>query len=367
MNGTMPALPAGLTVADVAHASKGRVVGRGDLALTRLDTLEHADTGTLTFIRSRGYAHMWPGSRASAALVTADIEVPGHDPDRRALIVVDDADLAMLALLGLTQRAESSPPTGVHSSAVVDPGAQVDPTAWVGPLCVVERGAAVGPGARLVSGVRVGKGARVGSGSLLHHGVTVYERCVIGASCVLHAGVVIGADGFGYRPDPAGKGVVKVPHIGNVEVGDHVEIGANACIDRAKFGTTSIGAGTKIDNLVQIAHNCTVGRSCLICGQAALAGSVTLGDGVVIGGQVGIADNVTIGAGARLGAQSGVMADVEPGQTVLGTPARPGREALRNWAAISRIADSLQILREAVARVRRDAGLAPDKPQDTRP
>lgn len=150
--------------------------------------------------------------------------------------------------------------------------------------------------------------------------------------------MVIGADGFGYRPAPDGRGLVKIPHLGNAVLDSHVEIGANTCIDRARFGSTRIGAGTKIDNLVQIGHNCRIGRSVVICGCTGIAGSVTIGDGVQIGGNCGIADNVTIGRGARIAAKTGVMHDVPEGITVAGLPAFPGRDYLRMIAALRKLA-----------------------------
>ncbi len=183
--------------------------------------------------------------------------------------------------------------------------------------------------------------------STLHPHVSVLDRCIIGNDCVLHAGVAIGADGFGYRPSPDGRGLLKIPHIGNVVIGDHVEIGANSCVDRAKFGSTTVGNGTKIDNLVQIAHGCRVGRSCIICGQTGMAGSVIVGDGVIIGGGVGVADNVEIGSGARIAALSGVTGNVPAGQTWMGAPAAPAGEWRRTYAAMRRMGKPKGQVRES--------------------
>jgi UDP-3-O-[3-hydroxymyristoyl] glucosamine N-acyltransferase len=149
--------------------------------------------------------------------------------------------------------------------------------------------------------------------------------------------VSIGADGFGYRPAPDGSGLIKIPHIGNVVIGNYVEIGANSCVDKAKFNSTVLGDGCKIDNLVQIAHNCILGKSCIMAGSSGLAGSVTLGDGVIIGGSASIKDHVTIGAGATVGAGSGVIADVPPKGSVLGYPATESREMLKQWVALKRL------------------------------
>ncbi|MCK4821889.1 UDP-3-O-(3-hydroxymyristoyl)glucosamine N-acyltransferase, partial [bacterium] len=171
------------------------------------------------------------------------------------------------------------------------------------------------------------------------------ERCQIGNKCIIHPNVTIGADGFGYRPADDGKSLVKIPQIGTVIVGDDVEIGAGSCIDRGKFSATSIGNGTKIDNLVQIGHNCRIGRSCVIAGMTGVSGSVTIGDGVIIGGGVGIKDHVTIGNGARIGGKSGVISDVAPGQTVIGFPAGEYKKTLRQWAALKKLPDLYKLVK----------------------
>lgn len=335
-------LAAGWTAGEVARLVGGRVEGEPMSRVTRFASLDDADRASLVFMRSPGFAKRWGACAApvgivseralSAALASAPAPAP------RALVVVADADLAMVALLRLAEPPPVLPPAGVHQSSVVAPGARVDPSACVGPLCVIGPGAIVGAGAVLLSQVTLGAGASVGAGCVLHPGVRVLERCVVGDRCTLHAGVVLGADGFGYVPSPDGGGVVKVPHLGHVELESDVEIGANTCVDRAKFGVTRIGRGTKIDNLVQVGHNVVIGRSCIICGNVGLAGSVTLGDGVVLGGGVGIADGVTIGAGAKLAAYSAVSNDVPAGATYMGIPAMPAPQARRMYAAMMRAA-----------------------------
>ena len=177
----------------------------------------------------------------------------------------------------------------------------------------------------------------IGSRTVIWSGTIIRERCRIGNSCIIHPNVTIGADGFGYRPSADGRGMVKIPQIGTVEIGDSVEIGAGSCVDRRKFSATSIGDGTKIDNLVQIAHNCKIGRSCVMAGQSGLAGSVTLGDGVIMGGRAIVSDHVTVGAGARLGGNAGVMSDVPPGKTLLGIPADDYRKTLKVWASMKKL------------------------------
>lgn len=319
--------------------------GRGDLAITHLETLERAGKGALTFIRSRAYAQDWAKSGATAALISRGISAEGHDPSSRALIWVPDADLALNVVLELLATRSTARAPGVHASAVVDPAATVAPGASVGPNCTAEAGAVIGEGSVLVANVYLGHNARVGRACTLHAGVSVLDRCIIGDGCILHAGVVIGADGFGFRPAPDGRGVVKIPHIGHVEIGRAVEIGANSCVDRAKFGATIIGDGTKIDNLVQVGHGCRVGRSCLICGQVGLAGSVEIGDGAMLGGQAGAADNVRVGAGAMVAAQAGVMKDMPAGESWFGMPGGPAMAFFRDTATLRKLAQKMQDLR----------------------
>jgi UDP-3-O-[3-hydroxymyristoyl] glucosamine N-acyltransferase len=259
----------------------------------------------------------------------------------------------MIPMLEAFAPAPPAPAPGIHTSATIDPGARIDPAASIGPLCVVGERAIIGPRAVLMNSVSIGAGVSIGEGTNLHPGVVVESRCSIGKSCIIHGCAVIGADGFGYRPTGRGRSVTKVPHVGDVRVGDHVEIGAGTCIDRAKFGSTTIGSGTKIDNLVQIAHNCRIGRDCIICGLCGLSGSVTLGDGVILAGQVGIADGITIGTGARVGARSGVNEDIPAGESWLGAPAMPMRDAARNYAVMRDIATHIRELRKFL---RADAG-----------
>ncbi|MCC6661820.1 MAG: UDP-3-O-(3-hydroxymyristoyl)glucosamine N-acyltransferase [Phycisphaerales bacterium] len=347
----------GHTTGSIAKLLGAVPEGPDDLPITGVEALSHAAPGHLTFLRSAEFAAQWSGSGASAALVAAALEVPGHDATRRTLLRVPDADLAMIRALELFAPPPAAAEPGVHPTAVVDPAARLGRGVSIGPHCLVGAGTTLGDGVVLEHAVTLGRGVGIGPGTLLRAGVTILDRCTVGARCILHPGVIVGTDGFGYRPAPDGRGVVKIPHIGYVRIEDDVEIGANSCIDRGKFGPTVIGAGTKIDNLVQIAHNCVVGRACLIAGQAALAGSVTLGDGVILGGQVGVADNLRIGPGAVLAAQSGVTGHLAGGLTYLGTPARPIRETRRIYAGVRRIEAMLERLR-ALEKAARDGAKA---------
>jgi UDP-3-O-[3-hydroxymyristoyl] glucosamine N-acyltransferase len=359
------ASPALHTTGSLAALLGAELAGPDSLAIHGLATIDDALPGQLTFIRSARYAGRWAASGATAALVSRGVAVPGHDPAARALLVVADAEASMLALL----RAFAPPPPiwepGVHPTAVVDPTATIGPGASIGPFSVVGPRTTIGAGVALVAQVYLGADVRLGDRSVFHPGVRVLDRCEVGADCELWPNVVIGADGFGYQPDPAGRGVVKIPHLGNVVLGDRVEIGANSSVDRGKFGSTTIGWGSKIDNHCQIGHNCVVGRSVIICGMAGIAGSVRIGDGAVIAGHVGIADNLEIGERAVVAAKSGVISNVPPGETWFGIPAGPHRDQLRSLAALRRLPDELRRLARLEETVNGRLGAPPAPPGES--
>ncbi|MGD9690064.1 MAG: UDP-3-O-(3-hydroxymyristoyl)glucosamine N-acyltransferase [Phycisphaerales bacterium] len=324
------------TTGAIARALGAELDGPGDIELRRLNTIEGAGPEDLTFVRSKAYAAKWPESKGGACLVSRDVALPRVER-RAAAIIVDNADLALIRLIPRFKPPERRPSAGVHPTALIGSGARIDPSASIGPMCVIGDDVELGAGVVLRAGVVIGAGVRIGAQSELEPNVVVHDWCVIGRHCLLHSGCIIGADGFGFRPSPDGRGVVKIPHAGNVEIEDHVEIGACTCVDRGKFGPTVIGAGTKLDNHVQIAHNVVIGRSCLIAGCTGIAGSVVIGDGVMIGGHCGIADNLRIGRGARLAAFAAVMKDVAPGATVMGVPAVPHIQFFRQAAVLGKL------------------------------
>ena len=332
------------TIEEINQAVNGTLDGNPTILISGVEQISEATKNQLTFIGENKYIKLWNQSNASAAIVNDNLDIePGED---RALVRVADADLAMALVL---QMYEPEPPKcepGIHSTAVVDSTAEIGSGASIGAGCYIGPGVVIGANTKLYPNVTVLDDTSIGSETIIWSGTVIRERCRIGKHCIIHPNVTIGADGFGYRPSPDGRGLVKIPQIGTVEIGDGVEIGAGSCVDRGKFSATSIGDGTKIDNLVQIAHNCKLGRFCVIAGHSALGGSVTLGDGVMMGGGARVKDHVTIGAGARLGGNTGVMSDVAPGKTLLGVPADDLRQTLRLWAAQKQLPDLIKQMKK---------------------
>ncbi|MEO1236423.1 MAG: UDP-3-O-(3-hydroxymyristoyl)glucosamine N-acyltransferase [Planctomycetota bacterium] len=331
----------------VAELIGGRLVGDPDATITGLAEIGQGRPGDLTFIGEAAYAARWADSQATAAIVTEGIDAePGEG---EALIFVDNADLAMARVLDHVAPPPTRPEPGIHPTAAVDPAADVADDVTIGAFCVVGAGAVLGPGVVLHPHVTVMDRSRIGEASVLWPHVVVRERCVLGGRCVLEPGVVIGADGFGYRPGQTDDGqprIVKVPHLGYVELGDEVEVGANTTIDRGKFGATTIGDGAKIDNLVQIGHNCRIGRLSIISGCCALAGSVVIGDGCLVGGAAVFKDHVSIGHGCKIAGGAAVITDIPDGEDWAGYPAKPAKDAFREEMAVRKLPDLLKQLRK---------------------
>ena len=324
------------SIKEINEILKGELVGNTNLQINGPEQLEKAGNNHITFVGSRKYVRLWETSKACAAIVDEKLKIePGDD---RALIRVKNADLAMARLLEVFDPGPPQFDVDIHPTAVVHQSATIGKNCKIGAGCYVGKDVVLGDGVVLFPNVTILDETKIGTGTVIWPGAVIRERCEIGGWCIFHNNVSIGADGFGYRPGEDGRGLVKIPQIGNVVIGNAVEIGANSCVDRGKFSSTIIGDGCKIDNLVQIAHNCIMGRSCIMAGNSGLAGSVTLGDGVIIGGSASIKDHVTIHSGAVVGAGSGVMNDVAAGKTVLGYPATDAREMLKQWVALRRLA-----------------------------
>lgn len=327
-----------LTVAQVAQHLQGQVVGDDSVELTGLAPADRAKASELTFAENASYFAAAEHSQATAILVAEPFE-----SSSKILIRVANARVALARVLPLFFPPEEHP-CGIHPSAAIADSARVDPTAHIGPNCVL--GARVRLGARcvLMGGNDLRADCHLGDDVSLFPNVVLYRQTHLGHRVTIHAGSVIGSDGFGYVLDQGRHR--KVLQLGNVIIHDDVEIGANVAIDRGTLGSTVIGQGTKIDNLVHVAHNVVIGQHCLILGQVGFAGSTTLGDYVVVASQSGIADHLKLGNQALVGAKSGVMRDVPDGGRVLGIPATADRQAKRQMIALQQLPELLRRTRE---------------------
>ncbi len=309
-------------LAQLAERIGGEVVGDPELTVGGVRSLERAGPDDLSFVTRSAFRAQAARSGAAALLVPPALaggDAPGDSALDRPLLVAAHPTLALARILELFHPVES-PAAGIHETAVLAPGCEIDPSAHVGPYAVIGEGSHVGASASVGPHAVIGRGCRVGAGAVLHPHVVLYDSTEIGDRVVVHAGTVLGADGFGYASH--GGEHVKVPQVGRTVVESDVEIGALSAVDRALTEETRIGAGSKIDNLVQVGHNVQVGRGCLLCGQAGVAGSARLGDYVVLGGQSGAADHVKVARGVQAAGKSAILQSVsEEGLQVGGIPA----------------------------------------------
>lgn len=326
------------TVRQLAELVNGEVVGDGSLAVAHARVLREAQTGDITFLENDKQLSCLEKCTASSAVVSRKVSANG-----KTLIRVDDPLTAFIAIVRHLQGRADSPIHGVDRLACVHPTVKLGPDASVHSFAVIGEGTTIGARCRIHSGAVLGRNCRIGDDVVLHPNCVLYDDTVLGNRVSVHANAVLGADGFGYRFQQ-GKHV-KVPQLGHVEIADDVEIGACTTIDRGTFQATRIGAGTKIDNQVMVAHNCQIGRHNLLVSQVGIAGSSSTGDYVVAAGQAGIVGHVNIGAGAIIGAQAGVTKDVPAGQRYLGSPATPEREQKRMLMSMEKLPEFRKDLR----------------------
>ena len=321
-----------LTLAELAASIAGEFPpDSGSLAISGPASLDEAREGEISFFGHPRYVADLRSTLASAVLVPLDFS--GETP--AVCVRVENPSAAFTQITQKFIPVPVPPPVGIHPSAIVASDAQVAADAGIQAQAVVESGAVVGPRSVIGAGCFVGRSAKIGADCFLHPHAIVRENCILGDRVILHSGTVIGADGFGY--DTKDGRHHKIPQIGNVVVENDVEIGANTTVDRARFGRTVIGEGTKIDNLVMIAHNVVIGKHCIICAQAGISGSTKVGNYVVIAGQAGLVGHINIGDGAIIGAQTGVSNDVEPKAIVVGSPPRPIGEWKRSIVRVDRL------------------------------
>lgn len=334
-----------LTAADIAAAVGGKLVGAADARVRSVAPIHRASRDDLTFLATPRYAALLAGSDPGVLLVSPELaETPGTP---RARVVTEKPQEALLSLLPRLYRVPKHQP-GVHPTATIGRGTALGRGVAIGPYAVIGAGASIGDGSAIGAHTVIGDGVTIGEQCRLFPHVTLYSGCTIGSRVVVHAGARLGSDGFGYV---FRDGVhEKIPHVGQCIIHDDVEIGANTTIDRGSIDDTVIGAGTKIDNLVQVAHNVRVGRLCLLMSQVGLAGSVRVGDGCILAGQSGAAGHGEIGDGARLAGRAAVFGNVPAGETWSGYPARPHRDSLKAHATLYRLAGLMKRLERLLAK-----------------
>ena len=339
------------TVSQIAEQLQGEVVGDGSLELTGFASADQARKGDLTFAEKEMYFAAAEESEATAVIVTGEFT-----STKKVLIRVPNARVAVARVLPVFFPPDQHP-LGIHPSAIIAASAQIDPTAHIGPSCVIGARVRLGARSALMGGNHIGADCVIGADVSLYPNVVIYARSQIGERVTIHASTVIGSDGYGYAFDEGRHH--KVLQVGQVIIHDDVEIGANTAIDRGALGATVIGQGTKIDNLVHIAHNVVIGRHCLVMGQVGFAGSTKLGDYCVIASQSGIAGHLKLGHQATVGAKSGVMRDIPDQGKVLGIPAAPDKQAKRQMIAVQQLPELIRRTRELekqVAELRAKAG-----------
>lgn len=329
------------TIAELARMVDGVVEGESDTQITGVAVVEDAEQGDLVIADRNPYFTKAMNSPACCILTGRDC---GSATNGKSIIRTDNPQEAFMRLLEVFGGEEITPKSGIAAGAVVEENVELGQNVSIGANCFIGQGTVIGTGTVIYPNAYVGEQVTIGTDCRIFPNVTVYRNCCIGSRVTLHAGGVIGGDGFGFK-SCGESGLLKYPHIGSVEIGDDVEIGANSTIDRAKTGKTIIGSGTKIDNLVHIAHNVKIGKNCVIVAQTGVAGSAHIGDGVTLAAQSGVKDHVDIGASAVIAARSGVIGNVQAGNVVSGFPARDHRNEMRVEAARLHLPEMMKRLR----------------------
>lgn len=334
----------GIKLKDLAKIIDGEVCGDGEILITGVSGIKEACEGDITFLANPRYNQFLKTTKASAVIVS-----PDAPPTPRTKVVSTNPYLSFIKAVEYFYPQQMPSCQGIHPTAVIYEDVQIGKGVTVGAHCVIEAGSKIGDGTVIMAGTYIGKSCSIGRNCLIYPNVTVREGIVIGDRVIIHCGAVIGSDGFGFIRD--GEVYRKIPQVGNVVIEDDVEVGANVTIDRATTGTTRVGSGTKIDNLVQIGHNVTIGRNCIIVAQVGIGGTTEIGDGVTLAGQAGIAGHLRIGDNAVVAAQAGVIGDVKPGTTVSGYPARQHKEARRIYASLPKLPELVKRVSDLAARV----------------
>lgn len=330
-----------LNLAEILEITGGTASCEKELSITGVQSLLEANENQLSFLGNKKYTEQIPQSKAGIILVPEDFDVSDSS---QVFISCSSPTASFSKVIDTFAPAPIEFPAGIHPTAVVAEDVNVPSSAFIGANAVIQAGAELGENIVIQAGCYIGHFTKVGDNVKLHPNVTVRERCELGKNVIIHSGTTIGSDGFGFIP--GANGHTKIPQVGNVVLADDVEIGANCAIDRARFGTTYIGEGTKVDNLVQLAHNVKIGKHCFIVSQTGIAGSAELGNFVITAGQAGVAGHITVGDGATVMGQSGATTDIPAGASVIGSPAMPQKDYLKERLAIKKVAKLEKQLKE---------------------
>ncbi|MBO5457124.1 MAG: UDP-3-O-(3-hydroxymyristoyl)glucosamine N-acyltransferase [Muribaculaceae bacterium] len=337
-----------LTASQLAALVNGQVEGDENVKVNTFAKIEEGHPGALSFLANPKYTNFIYTTESSIVLVRRDF-VAEH-PIKATLIRVDDPYATVAHLLDMVSKMNQVEKRGIEMPSFVAEGVGVPEDAYVGAFAYIGNGAKIGAGAKIYPQAYVGAGCEIGDGTILYPGVKVYDGCKIGKRCILHSGAVIGADGFGFAP--VDGHYEKIPQTGNVVIDDDVEIGANTTIDRAMMGATHIGKGVKLDNLIQIAHNCSVGDNTVMAAQVGIAGSAKIGAQCMIGGQVGIVGHISIADGTHIGAQSGVNKATKPGDRIMGAPAVEMGEYARGLVYVKKLGSLYDKVKELEKKIK---------------
>lgn len=335
----------------IAAMVNGTVEGNPNVTISTFAKIEEGTPGAISFLANPKYTHYIYDTKSSVVLVRRDF-VPEHEVSA-TLIRVDDPYATVAALLEMaSQMLEPKPAPGIEQPAYIADGVTVPDDAYIGAFAYIGKGVTLGRGVRIYPQAYLGDNVVIGDGTVIKPGVKIYHNCVIGKNCTIHAGAVIGADGFGFAP--VDGEYRKIPQLGNVVVGDNVEIGANTTIDRATMGSTQIDDGVKLDNLIQIAHNCRIGHATVMAAQGGVAGSTQIGDHCMIGGQVGFAGHISVGSNVQIGAQSGIPSDVHDGARIMGYPAIPAKDFARQAVYLKKLPELFATVNRMTRRAEAD-------------
>ncbi len=318
------------SVSDIALLLNGEIEGDASIKLNNISRIDEGKSGTLSFLSNPAYTKYIYNTKASAVIVNKDFKA--EKELFCTLIRVDDAYAALAKLLNLYNQTKPAK-EGIEQPSHISPSSTLGEKVYLGAFSYIGNNAKIGNRVKIYPNVYIGDNVTVGDDTILYSGAKVYPDCKIGKSCIIHSGAVIGADGFGFAPGQDGV-YTKIAQVGNVIIEDNVEIGANSTVDSATIGSTIIKSGVKLDNLIQIGHNCEIGENTVMAAQVGIAGSTKIEKNCVIGGQVGISGHITIGEGTKIGPQSGVMSSIKPGSVLLGTPSLEFKNAMKSYSVI---------------------------------